>query len=165
MIPTIDPSVKYRGASFLRELSTENLRTLEGVVVIQDAEAAPMVVIVPIDTYVRMQRLATGIGAEATLTEPLSKSVTKRLAAQGANGKKPSRREAAIQERAAGDIVAQKTERDDIDYSDVESTPTTHVAMLDATGPPLADGMGKVTTENWRANRKPLLKPKDRKKE
>lgn len=67
----------------------------------------------------------------------------------------------AIQARASSDVVAQAAGRDDIDYSDVESTPTTHVATLDAVSP--TGPVGKISMENWRANRKPLLKPKDRK--
>jgi len=34
---------------------------------------------------------------------------------------------------------------------------------LDAVGPKASDGRGKVSMETWRANRKPLLKQKDRK--
>src|SRR5215217_7565512 len=44
--------------------------------------------------------------------------------------KKVSKKEQAVQERAASDVVAQAVEREDIDYSDVESTPTTNVAHL-----------------------------------
>jgi hypothetical protein len=47
---------------------------------------------------------------------------------------KLSRRDRAIKERAQTDGTAKRAERDDIDYSDVESTPTTHVSTLDATG-------------------------------
>ena len=75
--------------------------------------------------------------------------------------KKPNNREKAIQERAAGDRTAQQVERNDIDYSDVDSTPTTHIATLDATAP--VGGVGKISLETWRAKRKPLLKPKERK--
>ena len=84
---------------------------------------------------------------------------------QGERGqpRKPNKRETAIRERAAGDVVAQAAERDDIDYSDVESTPTTHVATLDAVSP--TGPVGKVSMENWRANRKPLLKPSARKEQ
>lgn len=75
--------------------------------------------------------------------------------------RKSSRRTRAIKERAASDYIAQAAERKDIDYSDVDSTPTTHVATLDAMAP--TGPVGKVSIENWRANRRPLLKPKDRK--
>lgn len=77
--------------------------------------------------------------------------------------RKMSRRETAIQERAASDQTAREVGRDNIDYSDVDSSPTTHVATLDAVGPKVSDRVGKVTTENWRAGRKPLLKPSERK--
>lgn len=74
--------------------------------------------------------------------------------------KKANKREKAIQERAASDRTAQSVERKDIDYSDVESTPITHVSTLDATSP--TGGVGKISLEHWRATRKPLLKPKDK---
>lgn len=73
--------------------------------------------------------------------------------------KKPSRKEKVIQERAAGDATAKAVEREDIDYSDVESTPTTNVAHLKSDRVPL---IGKVALDDWRRNRKPILKPKDR---
>jgi hypothetical protein len=74
--------------------------------------------------------------------------------------KKQNKRDAAIQQRASTDVIASVVERDDIDYSDIDSTPTTHVATLDAIG---TNGpQGKVSLENWRAKRKPLLKPRDR---
>lgn len=76
--------------------------------------------------------------------------------------KKPSRKEMAIQEREATDATAKAVEREDIDYSDLDSTPTTHVATLNAFGPPTSGPVGKVSIEKWRAHRKPLLKPKDR---
>jgi hypothetical protein len=76
---------------------------------------------------------------------------------------KKSRREKLAEERAKSDVVAQVVGRPEIDYSDVDSTPTTNVASLDAVGPALADGRGKVALENWRANRKPIPKPGERK--
>jgi len=76
--------------------------------------------------------------------------------------RKTSKREKAIEERAASDVTAKAVGREDVDYSDTESTPTTHVATLDATSPRAADGRGKLSIESWRANRKPILKPKDR---
>lgn len=81
----------------------------------------------------------------------------------------PSRRRASRLERealarAASDYTAQAVGRGaEIDYSDTESTPTTHVASLDAVGPKLVDGVGKATTEGWREKRLPIPKPKDRK--
>jgi hypothetical protein len=77
---------------------------------------------------------------------------------QPRTAKKASKRDKAIQERAASDVVAQLAERENIDYSDVESTPTTNVAMLTGTVKPQA----KASLDKWRASRKPLLKPKDR---
>jgi len=44
--------------------------------------------------------------------------------------RKKSRREQAIEERAKSDVVAQVAGREDIDYSDTESAPTTSVATL-----------------------------------
>jgi hypothetical protein len=80
--------------------------------------------------------------------------------------KKLNKREAAIQARAENDLTAREVGRENIDYSDVESTPTTHVATLDAVSPPpSSQQQGKVSMENWRASRRPLTKPKDRKKE
>jgi hypothetical protein len=76
---------------------------------------------------------------------------------------KISKRALAAQERAAGDVTAKAVGRPEIDYSDTDSTPTTHIATLDAVGPAAAEGRGKVSVENWRAKRKPLLKPKERK--
>lgn len=72
--------------------------------------------------------------------------------------KKQNRREKAIAERAADDVIAQRAEREDIDYSDVDSTPTTNVADLGRARVPL---IGKVALDEWRRNRKPLLKPKE----
>ena len=76
---------------------------------------------------------------------------------------KVSKRQQAAAERAASDITAKAVGRPEIDYSDTDSTPTTHVASLDAVGPALASARGKVSSENWRSKRKPLLKPKERK--
>lgn len=77
--------------------------------------------------------------------------------------KRQSKRDQAIASRAASDLTAQEVGRDNIDYSDVDSTPTTHVATLDAVSPSPLTGRGKLTMENWRANRKPLTKPKEQK--
>lgn len=74
--------------------------------------------------------------------------------------KKQNRREKAIAERAAGDVIAQRVGREDIDYSDVESTPTVNVANLRGTAEAVSEATSKAV-EKWRANRKPLLKPKE----
>lgn len=80
------------------------------------------------------------------------------------SGKKESKKARAIRERAQSDFTAQIVGRSgEIDYPDVESAPTTHVASLDAVGAVVDGGQGKVALENWRANRKPLMKPKDQK--
>lgn len=76
---------------------------------------------------------------------------------------KLTRNQQAVAERAATDVIAQSVGRNDIDYSDVESTPTTNVAHLDAVGVKMSDGYGKASIENWRRNRKPILKPKEQK--
>lgn len=174
MIPTIDPQVKYLGTSYLRTLNSETMKAMEGAVVIQDADAQPLVVIVPYSTYIRMQeevhRLAdlmpkgTPFGPSADLQEYLETEREEGLAKRKASGHKPSKREAAVQERATGDVVAQRAGREDIDYSDVESAPTVNVANLRGTTGAMSAAT-KKTTENWRANRRPLLKPGDRKKE
>lgn len=75
--------------------------------------------------------------------------------------KKTRRKDRAVQERAQGDITAQLMGRADIDYSDVDSTPMTHVGTLDVAGPEAAGGNGKISMRQWRAGRKPLLKPKE----
>lgn len=78
--------------------------------------------------------------------------------------RKGNKKTQAIEARAASDLTARKAEREDIDYTDTESAPTTHVAMLDATGPALSSGKGKISMENWRKKRQPIAKPKDRPK-
>lgn len=180
MIPTIDPQVKYKGTSYLRTLNTETMKAIEGVVVIQDADAEPLIVIVPFDTYLTLQNqdiTLAGIGGGTlagflqsadSISDPpeptpqiVRKSVNGEMVVPGPRSKRISKREALVQERAASDAIARKTGRDDIDYSDTDSTPTTHVATLDADAP--NGPKGKVSMEQWRANRKPLHKPKDRK--
>jgi hypothetical protein len=71
--------------------------------------------------------------------------------------RKKNRKEREAEARAAADITA--------------SAPTTHVASLDAVGPAISGGRGKATVEtatplqkklsDWRANRKPILRPKE----
>ncbi len=77
--------------------------------------------------------------------------------------RKTSRRDVAIQERAASDVTAKEMERKDIDYSDVESAPTVNVANLRGTTGAMSIGTQNAM-EKWRASRKPLGKPKDQKK-
>lgn len=156
-IPQIDPNVKYRGTSSLRELNAETLRTLEGAIVIQGADLEPLAVIIPYETYLKMQLLTLPLAIEAAR----SNSVAKRIEAQ--SEKKTNKREAVIQARAESDLTAREVGRENIDYSDVESSPTTHVATLDAVGPPSSSKDGKASMENWRAKRRPLTKPKDQK--
>lgn len=54
MIPHIDPSVKYRGVSELRKLNAKELRSLEGLIVIQD-NGKPLAVIVPFGVFLEIQ--------------------------------------------------------------------------------------------------------------
>ena len=54
MIPTIDPRVKYVGASHLRKLNSTALRSIDGVIVVRD-NSEPLVVIVPYGTYLALQ--------------------------------------------------------------------------------------------------------------
>lgn len=85
---------------------------------------------------------------------------------------KATKRQAAIQARAESDLTAQAVGREDLDYSDTESTPTTHVATLDA-GKTLRASLRKEAREINGRNRVPgdphwkgeLRKSKDRKKE
>lgn len=97
------------------------------------------------------------------MTEAVERSLFKAEAEPNGTQRKLSRREREIQARAASDTMAQVVGRDDIDHSDVESSPTTSVAHLDAVGPSLGSRQGKASIQNWRANRKPLLKPGERK--
>lgn len=65
--------------------------------------------------------------------------------------KKESRKARAARERAEADVTAQVTgHAENIDYSDVDSTPTTNVASLDAVGVPLRGTIGKASSETWR---------------
>lgn len=105
---------------------------------------------------------------EALAISPLSANQLLRLQLGLDDEAKPSRqrlkrieREAAA--RAASDLTAKAVGRPEIDYSDTESTPTTHVASLDAVGPSVAENRGKASLEDWRSKRKPLPKPRDRK--
>lgn len=58
MIPTIDPKVRYVGSSHLRGMNIEQLRQLTGAVVVQDSGDQPLVVIVPYQTYLKLQLAA-----------------------------------------------------------------------------------------------------------
>jgi hypothetical protein len=64
--------------------------------------------------------------------------------------RRETRREQLARERAAADVTAQAVGRDDVDYSDTESTPTTNVASLDAVGVPLGGSRGKASVQTWR---------------
>lgn len=78
--------------------------------------------------------------------------------------RKLSKKAQAVEARKASDPLAQNLGREDIDYTNPDELPSGgSVGVVDAVGPKLADGRGKVTMETWRANRKPLLKPGDRK--
>lgn len=57
-IPRIDPNVKYKGTSYLRELNAETLRTLEGAIVIQGTDLQPLAVITSMETYLALQAAA-----------------------------------------------------------------------------------------------------------
>ena len=60
MIPRIDPDVRYIGSSKLRELTAIELRALTGAIVVQGANNTPLVVILPYETYLRIQDAAHG---------------------------------------------------------------------------------------------------------
>jgi len=79
--------------------------------------------------------------------------------------KKLNKQEKVIRERAASDVTAQAVARDDVDYSDVESTPSTHIASLRGSMA-AASATTQKTVEKWREKRRKrgeLTKPKDRK--
>lgn len=73
--------------------------------------------------------------------------------------RKLTKGEALVNERASGDLTAQAAERQDIDYRDVESAPTTHITTLKAN----VISPGTRSLQRWREGRKPIVKPKDRK--
>ena len=75
--------------------------------------------------------------------------------------KKVSKLEQVVRQRAEGDLSARLVGRDDVDYSDVESGPSTHI--LDAVGVGLREPKGKISVAEWRAGRKPLMKPGEKK--
>jgi hypothetical protein len=62
--------------------------------------------------------------------------------------KKPSKQAVQAESRKAADPIAQTLGREDIDYMNPDELPSA----------------GSVGAPDWRANRKPLLKPKDRRK-
>lgn len=68
MIPKIDPDVKYIGSSKLRELTAIELRALTGAIVVTGAQNTPLAVILPYQTYLRMQNAVEGV---RRFTEPL----------------------------------------------------------------------------------------------
>lgn len=59
--PTIDPTVIYRGTSYLRKLDTKALREFKGALVIQDMDSEPLVVLIRYDIYLHIQNLLSGI--------------------------------------------------------------------------------------------------------
>lgn len=59
MIPHIDPRIGYRGVSELRKLNADRLRDLAGLLVLQDNDE-PLVVIVPFDLYLEIQKQRGG---------------------------------------------------------------------------------------------------------
>lgn len=71
MIPKIDPDVKYIGSSKLRDLTAAELRALTGAIVVQGAQNTPLAVILPYQTYLKMQesiRIGDAVRAEAAFT-------------------------------------------------------------------------------------------------
>lgn len=59
VLPVIDERVEYRGTSYLRQLTSEALRDLDIVVVVQDgAGAERLAVLVPYDQFIALQRAA-----------------------------------------------------------------------------------------------------------
>jgi len=71
--------------------------------------------------------------------------------------RKPSKAERIAEARAKSDLTGQTMEREDVDYSDVESEPYTHV-VEDAK----ERERYNAQMRQWRESRRPLLKPKDR---
>ena len=74
--------------------------------------------------------------------------------------RKPTRKDIAMAARAAADLTARQAERSDIDYADLDSVPTTHIA---ADKRPLKPVAQQASIIKWRQTRRPLLKPKERK--
>ena len=65
MIPKIDPDVKYVGSSKLRDLTAAELRALTGAIVVQGAQNMPLAVILPYETYLKLQGAAERIESAA----------------------------------------------------------------------------------------------------
>lgn len=59
--PTIDPTVIYRGTSYLRKLDIQALREFKGALVVQDTDSEPLVVVIRYDMYLHIQNLLAGI--------------------------------------------------------------------------------------------------------
>ena len=79
-IPRIDPNVKYKGTSYLRELNADTLRTLEGAIVITSADSSPLAVIVSMSTYLRMQEeTQSGQGLAPRLTDAAPGETERRI--------------------------------------------------------------------------------------
>lgn len=77
-------------------------------------------------------------------------------------GKKPSKAAVHVETLRASDPMA--AERPDVEYGSEALPSGGSVASLDAVGISPKSERGKVSVESWRAGRKPLDKPKDRKK-
>lgn len=65
MIPRIDPQVKYVGTTYLRTLNSDRLRELTGAVVVQAENSDPLAVILPYETYLKLQGAAERIESAA----------------------------------------------------------------------------------------------------
>lgn len=150
------------GTSYLRTLNATSLRKLVGAVVVQDNDV-PLVVIIPYKAYLDWQDDAVGDTIETCIEEDdftgKSAVVHRRVPAKP---RKQSRKAAAIEALKASDPMA--NQRPEIEYgsdelpsggsivaakirSDIE------VFKQDLNRPP------EVAIADWRAERKPLLKP------
>lgn len=113
----------------------------------------------PSDVCAAIKERAGGVRSETDVVIELL-----RLGLAGNVGKVAKRVVIEAQARKASDPLASVVERDDIDYTKPDELPSGgSVAYLDATGPSVASGKGKVAMASWRAGRKPLLKPGEKK--
>lgn len=173
----IDPRVKFVGSSYLRGLNTEALRALAGALVVQDAEAEPLVVIVPYETYLKLQG---GREGRVNTTVPYTQVSHSIFGAgsvestQTPRARRLSKKAQAAEARKAADPVAQNLGRDDIDYMNPDELPSAGSVGMN----PSVGGQVLETTlhrdgtnthrhiTDWREKRTargPLLKQKDRK--
>jgi len=113
----------------------------------------------PHDVIAAIHERAAGVRSEtAVVIEML------RFAMAGKSPKSSKREVVAAQKRKAEDPLSTVVDRNDIDYVNPDELPSGgSVASLDAVGPLASDGRGRASVENWRAGRKPLLKPSERK--